>query len=244
MSDQVKAPSREQICESCGYGFSRNPEGVRCVSESHILGNKVMRRLYDFMPTRRVEIGGKVLYDVTSSDIFRVVFGFIIAPKPQLCNKCGYSIKADPRSYDCKSSEHLDNYLTHHRERVTRYLNNRQFRGEVPNKVIMSHKQVALGDPKLKQITINFGARPLWANPVRQILLFDRESRLVWGSAREWTFRPSRVSKNPDIKEIMIETSNITRLEVPQSLADLGLDDKVTLRLFNYVPPKAEKVGE
>ena len=127
---------------------------------------------------------------------------------------------------------------------MTRYINNRQHRGEAPTRVIMSHKQVPVDDPGLTgEIFINFGARLRWNNPVREILLFDTDTRLVWGATREWKFRKSRVASNPDLKEIVFKTSDIKLLEVPQTLADLGFSEDVSLRLFRYVPP-IKKVGE
>ena len=234
-------PTTYKICEACGYAYRKVPDGVGCVSETHILGNKILRRLYDFMPTRRVEVDGKVLYDVSSDDLFRAIFDLSVAPKRELCEVCQRSIKSDPRDYGCKDPKHLEKYLANHRERMTRYLNNRQHRGSVPTKVLMSHKRVALNDPKLKQIAIHFGARLRWSNPVRQILLFDPDTRLVWGSAAEWTFRSARSSRNPDLKEIVFETANIKLLEVPLTLGDLGFNEDVSLRLFMYVPPKQKE---
>ena len=153
-----------------GTHIGMRPERVGCVSSTHAQANKILTRLYEFLPTRKVEVGGKVLYNVSSDELFRVIYNTALLPPVELCKQCNLSVKSDPRRYNCPSTKHLNQHLTYHRERMTRYLNSR--RGGTSNKVVMSHKQVDLKNPKLKELVIHCGASLMWSNPVREVMLY------------------------------------------------------------------------
>ena len=106
MSNTVKSQPTHKICDACGYAYRNRPERVGCVSSTHAQANKILTRLYEFLPTRKVEQGGKVLYDVSSDELFRVIYNTALLPPVELCKQCNLSVKSDPRRYNCPSTKH------------------------------------------------------------------------------------------------------------------------------------------